>query len=320
MFKRAIIAVTLACAATLAHAQTAFPTKPMRIVVPFTPGGFNDTLGRFLAQHYQTAWGQPVVVENRPGGGTLIGTEVVAKAAADGYTLLIVALPFSVIPSLYPTARFDVLKDFAPVMWAGATPNLLVVHPSVPANTVSEFIALAKSKPGVVTYASTGSGTSNHLSMEMFKSMTGTNILHIPYKGSAPAVTDLLAGQVQAMFDNFPNVIQHVRAGKLRALGITSDKRSPLAPDTPTVGEAGVPGYAITVWFGVVAPAGTPPDIVQRLNAEANKMLQLPEMRERFARAGVEPVGGTAADFGRHLQTEVAKWARVVKESGAKAD
>ena len=329
MFKQLLVALGVAATSTMTVAPTAvaqsaavptFPTKPMRIVVPYPPGGFNDTLGRMVAQHYQSAWGQTAVVENRPGGGTLIGGELVAKSDRDGHTLLIVALPFSVIPSLYPKARFDVVRDFAPVMFAGSTPNLLVINPNVPVNSLAEFIVLAKKQPGVLTYASAGSGSSNHLSMEMFKTMTGTDMVHIPYKGSAPALADLLGGQVQSIFDNFPNVIQQVRAGKLRALAITSAKRSSQAPDIPTVAEAGVPGYEVTVWFGIVAPAGTPPEIVLRLNQEANKMLQLPEFRERFLRAGVEPIGGTPAEFSRHIQTEVTKWAKVVRESGAKVD
>ncbi|MDQ6618714.1 MAG: tripartite tricarboxylate transporter substrate binding protein [Pseudomonadota bacterium] len=313
----ACAALTLLCGNALA--QT-YPSKPIRIIVPYTPGGFNDTLGRLLALKFQEAWGQPAVVENKPGAGTVIGTETVAKSAPDGYTLLIVALPFSVLPSLYPNTSFSVTKDFVPIVLAGATQNMLVVNTALPVNSVQDLIALAKRKPDELAYASTGSGSSNHLSMEMFKSMTGTRINHIPYKGTAPAVTDLLGGQVQVMFDNTPNVLPHVKAGKLRALAVTGAQRSSFTPDLPTVAESGVPGYEITVWFGLVAPAGTPKDIVAKLNAEVNRVLALPDTRERFQAAGVEPIGGPPEAFAAHLQREVTKWARVVKESGAKAE
>ena len=297
-----------------------YPTKPVRIVVPFPPGAFNDTLGRMLAQRFQEVWGQPAVVENKPGAGSLVGTEFAAKAPADGYTILIVALPFSVLQSLHPKANLDVMRDFVPIIQAGATPNVLVVNPGLPVNSIAEFIQLAKSKPGQLAYASSGAGSSNHLSMEMFKTMTGTDLVHVPYKGSAPAMTDLLAGQVQAYFDNAPNVLPHVRAGKLRALAVTTANRSSFAPDLPTVVESGVAGYEITAWFGVVAPAGTPGDVVEKLNTEAQRFIALPETRDRFMKAGVEAVGGTAERFGQHLRTEVTKWAKVVKDSGAKVD
>ncbi len=313
----------LACAiSTHVGAQGAanYPNKPIRIIVPFPPGAFNDTLGRLLAQRLQDTWGQPGIVENKPGAGSLVGTEFVAKAPADGYTLLIVALPFSVLQSLHPKANLDVLRDFAPIIQAGATPNVLVVNPGLPVHSIADFIKLAKSKPGQIAYASSGAGTSNHLSMEMFKTMTGTDLVHVPYKGSAPAMTDLLAGQVQAFFDNAPNALPHVRAGKLRALAVTTSTRSSFAPDLPTVAEGGVPGYEITAWFGVVAPSGTPGDIVQKLNAEALRFIALPETRDRFIKAGVEPAGGTADQFSQHLRSEVAKWAKVVKDSGAKVD
>ena len=313
----------LACVVSLhvaAQSATAYPSKPIRIVVPFPPGAFNDTLGRLLAQRFQESWGQPALVENKPGAGSLVGTEFVAKAPADGYTLLIVALPFSVLQSLHPKTNLDVMRDFTPVIQAGATPNVLVVNPGLPVYSIADFIKLAKSKPGQIAYASSGAGTSNHLSMEMFKTMTGTDLVHVPYKGSAPAMTDLLAGQVQAFFDNAPNALPHVRAGKLRALAVTTSTRSSFAPDLPTVAEGGVPGYEITAWFGVVAPAGTPGDIVQKLNAEAQRFVALPETRDRFIKAGVEPVGGTADQFTQHLRAEVTKWAKVVKDSGARVN
>ena len=317
---RALLAAALALAApALAFAQS-YPSKPIRIVVPYPPGGFNDTLGRTLAAKFQEAWGQPAIVENKPGANTLIGTEHVAKAAPDGYTLLVVAFPFAVTPSLIRNMPYDTVKDFAPVILAASSPNLLVVNPQVPINSVSELIAAAKAKPGGLSYASTGNGSSNHISMELFKSLAGVQIVHIPYKGSAPAVTDLLGGQVQVMFDNVPNVLGHVKAGKLRALGTSGAKRTALAPEVPTVAEAGVPGYEVTVWFGLVAPAGTPREIVQKLNAEVLRILAMPDVRERFQAQGVEAVGSTPEQFGEHIRAQMAKWAKVVQDAGVKAE
>ena len=302
-----------------AHAQS-YPAKPIKIVVPYPPGGFNDTLGRTLAAKFTEAWGQPAVVENKPGANTLIGSDFVAKSPPDGYTLLVVAFPFAVTPSLIRNMPYDTLKDFAPVVLAAQSPNLLVVNPSLPVNTVGELIALAKAKPNSLSYASTGNGSSNHISMELFKSLAGVQIVHIPYKGSAPAVTDLLGGQVHLMFDNVPNVLPHVKAGKLTALGQTGTKRSPLIADIPTVAEAGVPGYEVTVWFGLVAPAGTPREVIQKLNAEMLRILAMPDVRERFLAQGVEPVGGTPEQFGEHIRAQMAKWAKVVADAGVKAE
>jgi tripartite-type tricarboxylate transporter receptor subunit TctC len=252
----------LAALAAIVPARADYPDKTIRIVVPYTPGGFNDTLGRIVAQKFTDDWGVPAVVENRPGGGTLIGTDAVAKAPADGYTLLVVAFPFAVNPSLYAKLPYDTLKDFAPLILAGQTPNLLVVNNDTPFKSVKELIDAAKAKPGSLSYGSTGSGSSNHLSMELFRLMTATQMIHVPYKGSAPMVTDLLGGHVQVAFDNVPNVVTQVKAGKLRALAITSPNRAASLPDIPTVAEAGVPGYEVGVWFGIVAPAATPPDVL----------------------------------------------------------
>ncbi|MDB5628066.1 MAG: transporter, partial [Tardiphaga sp.] len=245
-----------------------YPTKTIRYIVPYTPGGFNDTLGRIVAQKLQETWGVPVVVENRPGGGTLIGTEAVAKAAPDGYTLLGVAFPFGANPSIYRHLPYDTVADFTPLILAGQTPNLLVVKPSLPINSIKDLRDYVKANPGKVSYGSTGIGSSNHLSMELFKSLTGLEIVHVPYKGSAPMVNDMLGGHIDVAFDNVPNVLQQVNAGKLRALGVSSTERSPLAESVPTLAEAGVANYEVSVWFGVVAPANTPPDIVKKLNAE----------------------------------------------------
>jgi tripartite-type tricarboxylate transporter receptor subunit TctC len=289
--------------------------------VPYPPGGFNDTLGRTLAAKLQEAWGQPALVENKPGGNTLIGTDAVAKAAADGYTLLVVAFPFAVTPSLIRDMPYDTVKDFAPIALCAQSPNVLVVNPHVLAvKTVGELIALAKSKPGALSYASTGNGSSNHISMELFESLAGVRLLHVPYKGSAPAVVDMLGGQVQVMFDNAPNVMPQVRAGKLRALAQSGATRSPVAPDLPTVAEAGVPGYEVTVWFGLVAPAGTPRAVVAKLNAEVLRILSMPDVRERFLALGVEPLGSTPDEFATHIRAQMDKWAKVVKDAGIKAE
>jgi tripartite-type tricarboxylate transporter receptor subunit TctC len=301
-----------------AEAQS-WPNKPLRYIVPFPPGAFNDTLARTLAAELPKTLGQPVVVENRPGGNTIIGTELAAKSPPDGYTLFGAALPFSVIQSMYKTS-FDVTKDFAPITLAGVTPNLLVANTSAPYNTVKELIAYARANPGKINYATPGNGTSNHLSMELFKSMTKTFMTHIPYKGSAPAVTDMIAGQVDTMFDNTPNVLPHVRTGRLKALAISSKTRAPSAPEVPTVDEAGVPGYEVNVWFGVLTVAGTPPEVVQRLNTEMVKILNSAEIKERFGKVGVDVVASTPEYFSKYLKAEVDRWAKVVKDAGIKAD
>jgi tripartite-type tricarboxylate transporter receptor subunit TctC len=296
-----------------------WPNRPLKYIVPYPPGGFNDTLGRTLAAELPKALGQPVVVENKPGGNTIIGTDAAAKSPADGYTLFGAALPFSVVQSLYKTP-FDVTKDFAPITLAGVTPNLLVANPAMPFSDVKGLIAYAKANPGKLNYASTGNGSSNHLSFELFKTMTGVQVTHVPYKGSAPAVTDLIAGQVQVMFDNTPNVLPHVKAGKLKALAVSSKAHTPQAPEIPSVDEAGVPGYDVTVWFGVLAPAGTPRDIVQRLNREMVNILHSSEVRERFAKAGVQVAASSPEEFQRFLNSEVSRWAQVVKAANIKAD
>ena len=302
----------------LAGAQ-AWPSKQIRIIVPFPPGAFNDTLGRTLAQELPKTLGQPVIVENRPGSGSLVGTELAAKSAPDGYTLFVAALPFAVIQSLYKTS-FDVTKDFAPITLAGVSDNMLVANASFPVNSVQDLIKLAKEKPGKVNYGSSGSGTSVHLCMELFKTMSNTFMTHIPYKGSAPVVADLIAGQVDVMFDNLPNVIQQVRGGRLKALAVTGSKRSPLAPEVPTVAEAGVPGFEVTVWFGLLAPAGVPRDIILRLNAESTKIISSPEVSDRFLKLGVEPRPGTPEQFGDMVKSEVGRWAKVIKDAGIKAE
>ncbi len=305
--------------ATITAQAQSWPSRPLRYIVPFPPGAFNDTLGRTISAELSKTLGQPMVVDNRPGGNSIIGTEAAAKSAPDGYTLFGAALPFSVIQSLYKTS-FDVTKDFAPITLAGISANLLVAHPAFPVSTVKELIEHARRNPGRINYGSSGNGTSVHLSMELFKSMTKTFVLHIPYKGSAPVVTDLLAGQIDVMFDNVPNVIGHVRAGKMKAIAVSTPQRSALAPDVPTVAEAGVPGYELSVWFGVLAPAGTPRDIIARLNTEIVKVLNAPEVKDRFAKQGVEVRTSTPEQFGEFLRAEVSRWAKVVQDANIKAD
>jgi tripartite-type tricarboxylate transporter receptor subunit TctC len=315
---RFLLAIVLILVSLNSHAQ-AWPSKPIRYIVPFPPGAFNDTLARTISAELTKTLGQPMVVDNRPGGNSVIGTEAAAKSAPDGYTLFGAALPFSAIQSLYKTS-FDVTKDFAPITLAGFSANLMVAHPAFPPNNVKELLEYARRNPGKVNYGSSGNGTSVHLAMELFKSMTKTYMLHIPYKGSAPVVTDLIAGQVDVMFDNMPNVIGHVRAGRMKALAVTTVQRSPLAPEIPTLAEAGVPGYEQTAWFGVLAPAGTPREIIVRLNAEIGRLLNSAEVKERFRKQGVEVRTSTPEQFGEFLRSEVARWGKVIREAGIKAD
>lgn len=316
------LAALFAIAGVAAQAQTqTFPTKPIKIVVPFPPGGTTDVLARVIGQEMTKSWGQQVIVDNRPGAGGNTGSDVVAKSPADGYTLLMGTVgTHGINVSLYKKMPYDAVKDFAPVTLVASVPNLLVVHPSVPAKSVKELISHAKANPGKLNFASAGNGTSIHLSGEMFKTMTGVQMQHVPYKGSAPAVTDLLGGQVNMMFDNMPSALPHVKGGKLRALAVTSAKRSPAAPDVPTMAEAGVPGYEATSWFGILAPAGTPKDIVTKLNKEIARILAMPEIKEKLSAQGAEPVGNTPEQFAAHIKAEIKKWEGVVKASGAQLD
>ncbi len=317
---RIACALALCVIADCAFAQ-AYPNQPIKMIVPFTAGGTTDILARTIGQKLGDALHQPVIVENRPGAGGNIGADAAAKAKPDGYTLLMGTIGTQAInASLYAKMPYDSARDFAPITLVAVVPNVLLVHPSVPAKNVAELIALAKSKPGELNFASTSTGGSPHLSGEMFKQMAGVDIVHVPYKGSAPAITDLLGGQITLMFDNLPSGLPHVKAGKLRALGVTSARRSPAAPDIPTIAESGVPGYEVDSWFGILAPAGTPAHIIARLNTEIVKILQMPDVNERLAEQGAQPVGGTPQQFAEHIRKETAKWARVVKASGAKAD
>lgn len=305
----------------LAMAQAAaFPSKPMRVVIAFPPGAAHDTLGRTLATEFSKGFAPGSVAENKPGGGTVIATDFVAKSPPDGHTVLVVGFPFPLINSLYPNARIDVTRDFAPIVNVMSSPNALVVRADSPHKSVRDLIAAAKAQPGRISYASTGNGTSPHLGMELLKRTAGVDITHIPYKGSAPALTDLLGGQVDVMFDNLPNAVPHAKAGRLRILAVTSAQRSKLMPDAPTMIEAGVPDYVMDIWFGVAAPAGTPPEALARLNTEINRILALPEVRARFENVGLDLIGGSADSFGRLIASDVAKWARVVREGNIRVE
>ena len=320
MLHRWALGIVLALVASLACAQT-YPTKPIRLVVPFPPGGATDILARDVAQKLTEAWGQSVIVDNRPGAGGNIGSELVAKSAPDGYTLEMGTVGTHAInASLYAKMPYDHVKDFTPVILVAGVPNVLVVNPSVPANSVADLIAYAKANPGKLNFASSGNGTSIHLSGELFKVMAGVQITHIPYKGSAPALQDLLAGQVQMMFDNLPPSLPQIKAGKLRALAVTSATRAPALPEVPTLAESGLPGFEASSWFGILVPAGTPAPIVAKLNAEIAKWLATPEAKEKLAKQGANAAGGTPDDFAKHIAAETAKWAKVVKDSGAKID
>jgi tripartite-type tricarboxylate transporter receptor subunit TctC len=318
----ALAGIAAIAIAAPAGAQTlAYPTKPVRLVVPFPPGGATDIIARAVAQKLSETWGQSVVVDNRPGAGGNIGTELVAKAAPDGYTLEMGTVGTHAInASLYAKIPFDNVKDFAPIILVAGVPNVLEVTPSLPVNSVQELIAYAKANPGKLNFASSGNGTSIHLSGELFKVMTGVQMTHVPYKGSAPALQDLMGGQVQLMFDNLPPSLPQIKGGKLRALAVTSATRAPALPDVPTVAESGLPGFEASSWFGLVAPAGTPPAIIAKINAEVAAWLASPEGKEKLSSIGANAAGGSPEDFARHINAETAKWAKVVKESGAKVD
>lgn len=322
MFTRltSLLAVAATCLAVTAGAQE-YPSRPIRIIVPFPPAGTTDILARLVGQKLQETLGQTVLIENKPGAGGNIGSDMVAKAPADGYTLLMGTIGTHAInPGLYKKMPYDSVKDFTAVALVATVPNVLVVHPAVPAKTVTELIAWEKANAGKINYASSGVGTSIHLSGEMFNAMAGTRFAHVPYKGSGPALTDLIGGQVSLMFDNLPSSIGHIRAGKLRALAVTSSKRSSALPDVPTIAESGVAGFDSGSWFGLLAPAGTPKPIINRLNAEVLKILATPEMKQKFSEQGADPSNMNADEFGAFIKAEITKWAAVVKASGASAD
>jgi tripartite-type tricarboxylate transporter receptor subunit TctC len=322
--RQAACAAALAACGVLGAAPEAtaqaWPNKSVRVVIPFPAGGSADTLARLLGQKLTERLGQPFVADNRPGAGGNIGTELAAKAAPDGYTFLMGVSSIAIAPSLYANLSWDPVKDFSPVVLVASTPNILVVHPSVAANSVQELVALAKSKPGQLNYASGGNGATNHLAGELFKRMTGTEIVHIPYRGNPLAVIDVLNGQVAMMFDFMITSLPHVKAGKLRPLAVTGTRRSPQVPELPTVSEAGVPGYEASTWFAIMAPAGTPADATSKLNAEVNAVLRLPDVRDRLDTLGAEPLGGTSADVATRLRADLVKWTEVVKAANIKIE
>jgi tripartite-type tricarboxylate transporter receptor subunit TctC len=316
-----IVALTLPLAATAQSAASSFPSKPIRLICPFTPAGAVDIASRATALELSKVLGQPVAVENKPGAGGNLGAAEVAHSAPDGYTLLMTTSGIQAInPALYARMAYEPNKDLIPVAPLVALANVLVVHPSVQAKTVNELIALAKRDPGKLTYASSGSGTSIHMSGAMFTQLTGTDILHIPYKGSAPAVTDLISGQVNMMFDNIPSSLPHIKSGRLRAIATTGAKRDPALPDVPTIAESGVAGYESGVWFGLAAPAGTPKEVVAKLNAAAVQGAKSPEFEKRMKDLGYNIVAGSAEDMGAMIKAELARWTPIVKASGAKAE
>jgi tripartite-type tricarboxylate transporter receptor subunit TctC len=316
----AFAAAALAVAASQVSGQT-FPAKPVRIVVGFASGGNVDIPTRIIASKLGDLWGMSVIVDNRSGAGGNIGADLVAKAAPDGYTLLTCnAASHGINPSFYKKIPFDAVKDFAFISQIGSTANVLLVHPSVPANSVSEFVAYAKANPGKISFASAGVGTSQHLAMELLKSMTGINVVHVPYKGGHPALTDLLGGQVQAMFAAVPTSQATIKAGKLRALGVTSPQRSTQLPGVPTIAESGVPGFSVTSWYGLCAPAGVPQPVLAKLRADAAKVLAQPDTQQRLAEQGIEVAETSPEQFAEFVKAEIAKWAKVVKEAGITAD
>jgi tripartite-type tricarboxylate transporter receptor subunit TctC len=315
---RGLTAAALFAFAAAAHA---FPDKPVRFVIGFTPGGPSDILARALGQKLSERWKQQVVVENRPGAGGNLAAEVVAKGPADGHVWLLGNNSIlATNQSLYSRLPYDPVKDFAPVALVAVQPNILVVHPAVPANSLSELVAYLKSNPGKLNYASSGAGAAAHLAGELFRTMAGVDIVHVPYKGAQPALTDLIAGHAQLMFATSASVIPYMKAGRLRALAVTTAQRSPSVPELPTMSEAGLPGFEATTWHGVVVPAATPSPIVLRLNQDINAVLKEKDLSERLAGLGAEILTGTPRDFQDYIAREIPKWSKVVKDSGAKAD
>ena len=317
MVYKSLIALACAVMATGAAAQN-YPERPVRVLVGLAPGGGTDTIARIMTQKLADSFGQSFVVDNRPSAGGNVAGEMAAHATPDGYTLITVSPTHVVNPSLWKDLRYDALKDFSPIVLLVYTSYVLSVRTSVPVNSVKDLIAYAKSQPQKLSYASTGIGSANHLSGELFKSMAGIDMVHVPYKGGAPALSALLGGEVQVMFSSSGGLLPHIKAGRVRALGVTGPRRATAAPDIPTIAEAGVPGYEVLGWYGLAAPARTPMPIIDKLNSTINRLL--PEVKDRYAALGLETSGGTAAAFGAFLKSEFEKWARVVKISGAKIE
>jgi tripartite-type tricarboxylate transporter receptor subunit TctC len=314
--RKLLLALAAFAVTAAAHAQP-FPNRPIKIIVPFGPGGFTDVAARILQKELAPAIGQAVIIENRPGAGSTIGTDAVAKAAPDGYTLVMISTAHVISPHLYKQMPYDPLKDFTPVMKLAEGPYVLVVHPSLGAKSVSELISLAKAQPGSIDYASSGNGSAQHLVGALFTTMAGVNLNHVPYKGSNQAMNDVIGGQVKVSFVGVPNALPNLNSGKLKALGVSTATRYAELPDVPTIAEAGVPGYDATIWLGLLAPPGTPREIVQKLNTDISRILSTPEARKLMASAGVDVATSTPEDFGRLMQSELDRWGKVVRETGA---
>ena len=316
---RIAFAVIALLAVTLADAQE-WPTRPIRFILPFPPGGGTDILGRMIAERLSAGLGQPVVTENRGGAGGNVGAEAAARAAPDGYTFVLVAPSLAISPALYSKINYDPVKDFAPVSLVATVPNVMVTQTSVPAQNLQEFIAFAKGKPGALNFGSGGAGTSNHLAGELFNIVTGAQLVHVPYKGVNLAMQDVLAGNVHLVFIGIPAAAPHIKAGKLRALAIVAPQRSAALPDVPTVAEAGLQNFEVTTWYGVLAPAGTPRNVIQRVNAELVKAMHSAELKDRLAATGTEPRTSTPEEFADYIKSEIAKWGAVIRKAGVKAD
>jgi tripartite-type tricarboxylate transporter receptor subunit TctC len=304
----------------IAASPAAFPTHPIRLIVPYAPGGGADTLARGIAQKLSDTLGYSIVIDNRGGGGTILGSDLAAKSAPDGYTIILVASTHAVMSSLHKKLPYDPIKDFAPIVRVASAPNILVLHPSIAAGSVKELVELARSRPGQLVYASSGNGGGSHLAMELLRSMAHIELVHVPYKGTGPAMIDLLSGQAKLMFGGMIGTLTHVRSGRLKALAVSSSKRSPVVPELPTIAEAAFPGYEAATWYGVLAPAGTPVPIVRKLNAEIAATLNHPDLKQRMSSQGADPAPTSPEEFAAYIKSEVAKWAKVVKESGAHVD
>lgn len=317
----AAVTAAFGCGAAAAATSDAYPTRPIRIVVAYTPAGTTDILARLIGQKMTESWGQSVIVENRPGANGNIGTEIAARATPDGYTILMAtAATHSINNTLYPKLSWHAERDFAPVSLVAVVPNLLVVNNALPVKSVKELIAYAKANPGKLTFGSPGIGATAHLSMELFKTLTGTSMVHVPYKGSAGVLADVTGGQIQLAMDNIPVYLPQAKAGKIRALAVSSPKRAAAAPDIPTVAEAGVPGFEALSWFGLVAPAKTPAATVSRLAAETQRILKLPDVSERIVALGAQPVGGTPQEYAAFIKSEIQKWQKVIRSAGVKIE
>lgn len=315
-----VVWLALVVMSAAAYSQQSYPSRPIRLLIPYAPGGPTDIQGRVIGQKMTESWGQQVVVENRTGASGAVAAEAAARAKPDGYTLILITSAHVTLPSLMTKLSYNAVDDFAPVTLVSSTPYVFVAHPSLNVKTVKEVIALLKSRPGQLTFASTSSGGGSHIAGELFKLQAGVDMIHVPYKGSGAAIPDVIGGQVPLMFENIVSVMPYVKAGRLHALAISSSKRSPVMPDLPTVAESGLPGFDVSNWFAVLAPAGTPPAIVAQLNKEITRILETPDMRARLASQGADPIGSTSDECGKYMRAELAKWAKVIKEAGIKLD